>query len=120
MVIKTPLIQKLPRYFATISQSVYTEGQISQLIEDYAKAVNDPFDAATEIYLQYMVEKGLIRQILVEGKRRSMKRYLTRPDSSPYEIACSLQHNGYLSHLSAAYLHDLTKEEPAMICVSAE
>jgi len=99
---------------------VYSAREISQLIEDYAKAVNDPFDAATEIYLQYMVEKGAIRQIVIAGERRNMKRYLTKADISLAEIACSLQPGGYLSHLSAACLHQLIEEEPAVICVSTE
>jgi hypothetical protein len=120
MIIRTPLVQKFPRYLATLQQSVYSEREICRLIEDYAKAVNDPFDAATEIYLQYMVEKGAIRQIVVDGEKRGVKRYLTRTDASRYEIACSLQRNSYLSHLAAAYFHKLVQEEPAKICISAE
>jgi len=120
MFLRTPLVQKLPRYLATLPQSVYTTGQISQLIEDYAKAVNDPFDAATEIYLQYMVDKGLIGEIVIEGEKRNMKRYLTLPDTSPFEIACSLKTNSYLSHLAAAYVHGLVPAEPHVICVSVE
>jgi hypothetical protein len=62
----------------------------------------------------------LTRQIVVDSEKRSAKRYLTRTDASRYEIACSLQHNGYLSHLTAAYIHKLIEEEPAEICISAE
>jgi len=117
---KIPLVQKLPRYLATLRQSVYSEQEISQLIEDYAKAINDPCDAASEIYLQYLVEKGAIRQIVITGERRNMKRYLAKTDISLAEIACSLQSGGYLSHLAAAYIHQLTNCEPTVICVSKE
>lgn len=120
MFLRTPLVQKLPQYLATLPQGVYSEMQISQLVEDYAKAVNDPFDAATQIYLQYMVDKGAIRQIVIDGERRSMVRYLTKNAPSQYEIGCSLQHDGYLSHHTAAYLHQLTEKEPPVIYVSAE
>jgi len=117
---RTPLVQKLPRYLATLSKSVYSGPEISQLIEDYAKAVNDPLDTATEIYLQYMVDNRMIQQIVIEGQRRSMKRYLTRSQPSPYEIGCSLQRNGYLSHLAAAFIHELVESEPDLICISTE
>jgi hypothetical protein len=116
---KIPFVQRLPRYFSRLSQRVFCKEELETLIIDFASAINEPLRDDASLYITYLVEQNIIIETKIEGEKRTIKRYLIG-DPSPYEIGTSLQSHGYISHLSAAYIHGLIEKDSSLIYVSEE
>ena len=116
---KVPLVKKLPRYLLTLSKLVFSQPELAEIISDFACAINDPLDADANIYIQHLVEKNKITEAHIQGTSKMIKRYWAKSPSA-YEIGVSLQHNGYISHLSAAFIHKLVDEKPFTIYIATE
>ena len=70
-------------------------------------------------FLQLLLEREAVKEILLNSKYEHFKRYVLS-DASVYEIAQSLQKGSYLSHATAAFLNRLTDRETSTVYLNKE
>lgn len=119
MPIKVPIVKKIPRHLSTLPSKVFSEAELSRVIYDFARAINDPLHTSPEDYIEYLVKYNKLRHIQIKGTQNTFERYLIGSPSIE-EIGVSLKPEAYISHLTAAYIHGLVKYNPPVIYISVE
>ena len=70
-------------------------------------------------FIDFLIEKGQLNKAVFEFPDRNIHRY-TWGEVPFYELMQSLMPEGYFSHYTAMYLHDLTKQIPKTIYLNNE
>jgi predicted transcriptional regulator of viral defense system len=116
---KLPLAATLPNYLTSLPPAVYTVQALSEIIYNYAKAINTRVDCDPLDYIHYYVQQGLIQHIVLRGPQDEVNRYTLSPPS-PLALAGSLKSGIHFSHRTAAWLHGLIPQDPATYYVAFE
>lgn len=116
---KLPLSASLPNYLSTLPPAVYTLTGLSEIIYDYAKAINTRLDSDPLDYIHYYTQQNLITNIVLTGSQQDINRYTLHPPS-PLAVALSLKNGVYFSHHTAAWLHGLLPQDPTTYYVAFE
>ncbi|KKM20251.1 hypothetical protein LCGC14_1647360 [marine sediment metagenome] len=70
-------------------------------------------------FLSFVCSNAPLRKVTLKFPHRTETRYIW-DDTSVYQLAMSLRHNGYFSHHTAMSLHDLTDQLPKTIYINFE
>lgn len=70
-------------------------------------------------FIDFLIEKGELKKAVFEFPDRNIYRY-TWGESSLYELVLSIMPDGYFSHYTAMYFHNLTKQIPKTIYLNQE
>lgn len=102
------------------SRRVFTTTLLSELLNKHRLEWHLPKNFSVEDFTKYLETKGsLHRATLSSADYSDLTRYVWG-DVSPYHVALSVKKNAFLSHGTAAVLHDITDQLPHTIYVNAE
>lgn len=79
-----------------------------------------PQQIGQERFITSLVELGLLKEVRLTSPVCRPMRRLYVPSTSDYRIALSFDSQAYLSHGTAAHLHDVIKTRPPTIIVNVE
>jgi hypothetical protein len=112
--------RRISALFESSPRRVYSEGEIGALLDEHRAAWGLARRTTLEAFVDFLLsDTHLRRHRLVSSKQREVVRYAWRYPSL-FEMALSLTPGGYLSHATAAFLHDLCENVPDTIYVNRE
>jgi len=100
-------------------QKVFMQKDLLQLLASQRRTWGLPKSMTPPQFMAFLVQKVGIEKIALAFPHRTETRYLWNKPTL-YEIASSINRNGYLSHHSAMRLHDLTKQSPETTYLNVE
>jgi len=114
------LIGEFREKLAQSPKRVYSQSELAPLIADLRVKRAFPRDLSERTFLRRLIQDGILKEIALNATYSfDAKRYHWGPFSD-YELALSLKPGGYLSHGTAARLHNLIDHEPTTIYINKE
>lgn len=109
------------RWFDGNKQRVYTHDELLSVFRDNQVAWRLPTRMSGNKFIQFLKEKGQLQEVIITSKKSEKKttRY-TWKEVSPMEIAISIKRGSYLSHSSAAIVHELSNQTSHRIFINFE
>jgi predicted transcriptional regulator of viral defense system len=111
------------RIRATVAQlpsRVQTSTQVAELLDEHRLDWELAPSLSPQDFIQRLGRQGLLETVkLVSSDYKDLTRYVWGK-ASPYEVALSVKKGAFISHGTAAFLHDLTDQLPHTIFVNAE
>jgi predicted transcriptional regulator of viral defense system len=110
---------QIEAFFNSNQKKLYTPTELSSVLVNHGDVWRLPMSITTRQFIKFLEERSKLKEINLYG---SVMRYLwgDTHDNLIYEVALSLKSKSYLSHYSAAFLHDLTEQIPKNIYVTFE
>ncbi len=114
------ILERVAERISASSQHVFSASDLLQFLDNLRAEGILPKSPSSHKLKQLVIASGIVHEIeLTATYPFESKRYHRGP-FSPYELALSLKPNSYLSHGTAAYLHNLTDHESHTIYVNKE
>ena len=114
------LIQQFTERLANSQKRVFSPSEILSLLIQLRVEYPFPRSLSERKFQRALVDDGILREIdLTATYPFEVKRYHLRPFSE-YELALSIKPGAYLSHGTAAQLHNLTDHQPTTIYINRE
>ncbi len=114
--------ESILRTFRNRGTVVYQRRDLDRIFEENRAAWRLPRRARSQTMLSLLIDAGELTGITLsptDDSYQSKTRYV-KGDPSPFAVALSLVNNGYLTHGTALFLHQLTDQIPAIIYVNRE
>lgn len=92
---------------------------IGKILNDIKDNINLPYSTTRNEFLDFLLQKKIIKEEIIKLPKRKMTKYLFGNISS-YELALSINPGSYLSHYTAMFLHGLTDNVPKIIYTNTE
>jgi hypothetical protein len=116
----TALVEQLKERLASSSKHVFSLTDTLSLIAQLRTEITFPKSLSDRKFQRAVIEAGIFQEIVLTATYPfDSKRYHWGPFSE-YELALSLKPGAYLSHGTAAALHNLTEPAPTTIYVNKE
>lgn len=109
--------------FASQNKTVFSENEIRNILFEYRNDWKLPYSTTTEDILLFLFKKKIMTYVDIEFPKRTFTRYLlkkTPEEVNILEIATSLHKDSYISHYTAAFIHNLTDNIVKVIYVNKE
>ncbi|MEB2268627.1 hypothetical protein LAV77_28060 [Priestia megaterium] len=109
--------------FASQNKSIFTENDLKDILYEHQNEWRLPYSTEFPDLFHFLLRKNEMSYVDIEFPKRVFTRYLFRksPDElHPFDIALSLVNNSYLSHYTAAFVHNLTDNIVKTIYVNKE
>lgn len=109
--------------FVSQNKNVFTENDLQNILYEYRDAWKLPRSTEVLDLFHFLLKKKEMTHVDFEFPKRMFTRYLFRKSADeldPFEIALSLVSNSYLSHYTAAFVHNLTDNIVKTIYVNRE
>ena len=108
-------------FFKDGKEKVFNKEQLSEILEQNRVLWNLPFSMNVDKFIEKLLGSEILskREVVFHGNYSNKERYLVS-DATLFQVAVSLVNKSYLSHYSAAYLHNLTNQVPKTIYISFE
>jgi hypothetical protein len=117
---KAALIEQLRRVVSNSDKHVFSPAEIMSLIVQLRAEYPFPRSLSERKFQRSLIDDGILKEInLTVSYPFEITRYHFGLFSD-YELALSLKPGAYLSHGTAAQLHNLTDREPNIIYVNKE
>lgn len=100
-------------------QKVFMQKDLLQFLTSQRRRWSLPKSMTLPQFLAFLVQEVGIQKIALAFPHRTETRYLWNKPTL-YEIAISINRNGYLSHHSAMFLHHLTQQPPETTYLNVE
>ena len=111
--------EKILSYFYELKKGVFSSSELYGILaanrDEWSLVKSTGFKKLVEL----LHERKALEEIKLSFPRERVIRYI-KSQTSPYELALSLDENAYLSHHTAIYLHSLTDIVPKNIFVNSE
>jgi predicted transcriptional regulator of viral defense system len=111
---------KVVRLFDTSSRKIYRLSQLNQILSENWREWQLPISLTRHTFVEFLLHETSLKQIVLESERYMDEIRFVWGSVSDFAIALSIRNDSYLSHGSAAFLHDLTGQEPNTIYVNRE
>src|SRR5262245_21970320 len=99
---------------------VFTLTQLSEILHPNREKWHLPPNFSTEEFVTLLEKNGELRRVTLKSPDYSaLKRYVWG-NVSTYQVALSVKKGAFLSHGTAAFLHDITDQLPTTIYVNVE
>lgn len=105
--------------FEKLGQRIFALKDLAKVLRQNRDAWTLPNKTTPTEFGQFLVEKKVLREVVVVLPTKKLTKYLFG-EVSDFEIALSLKKDSYLSHYSAVYLHQLTEAIPKTIYTNEE
>lgn len=105
------------------NQTVFKESEIRGILLEHQKDWKLPYSTDAEDILLFLFKKKTMTYVDIEFPSRTFTRYLFKqsPENvNVLELATSLHKNSYISHYTAAFVHNLTDNIVKSIYVNRE
>lgn len=113
-------VKKIVAIVGKDPRRIFTITQLSEILHPNREKWHLPQTFSTEEFVAFLEKHGeLKRATLVSPDYTDLKRYVWGT-VSPYQMALSVKKGAFLSHGTAAFLHDITDQLPSTIYVNAE
>lgn len=106
-------------HFANLGHRIYTLISLAEVLRQNRDAWTLPNKTTPTEFGNFLVEKKVLREVLVTLPNKKLTKYLFG-EVSDFEIALSIKKDSYLSHYSAVFLHQLTESVPKTIYTNVE
>jgi len=114
------ILERVAERLSASAQHIFSASGLLQFLDNLRAEGILPKSPSSHKLQQLVIASGIVHEIkLTATYPFDSKRYHRGP-FSPYELALSLKPNSYLSHGTAAYLHNLTDHESHTIYVNKE
>ena len=111
---------KIAGHFNTTRKSVYSQGELQDLIEINRGTWDLPQTTSTPRIIDKLIGNEFIKSHLFTFNNESEHLFYLYKEPSVYEIATALRAKSYISHYPAVFLHDLTTQVPKTIYTTQE
>lgn len=111
-----PLIVK---YFEELNKNILSMSEIKMILTMNRGNWTIPKITTANEFINFLLDKDVVEEIIINTPQRVITKY-TFGKVSPFEIATSIRSGSYLSHYSAAFLHQLTENVPKTIYTNLE
>ena len=108
-------------HFNKAQIGIYTEAHLVGILDREGPGWRVAPSTRKGEFIDFLTREGALKvhQFQAEEYNRTITRY-TWGKISPYALALSLKSRGYLSHGTAAFLHNLSKRKPPMLHLNVE
>jgi len=112
--------KKIVATIAKDPRRVFTISQLSGILQKHRLEWHLASSFSVEDFIEFLETNGGLRRIkLVSPDYSDLTRYAWG-EVSPYRLALTIRKGAFLSHGTAAFLHDITDQLPSTIYVNAE
>src|ERR1700674_5791262 len=116
-------LPNLVAFFDSLPTKVFQISELGGILAEHRRDWDLTVRMSVREFTQFLLENTPLREVRVtplnHPESRVLERYVWR-DASPYQVGLSLRSNGYLSHATAVFLHELTDQIPRLIYVNSE
>ncbi|MED3918617.1 hypothetical protein P4644_02945 [Priestia aryabhattai] len=109
--------------FVSQNKSIFTENDLKDILYEYQFEWKLPSSTEAPDLFHFLFKKKEMDYVDIEFPKRTFTRYLFRKSPNeldPLKVALSLVGNSYLSHYTAAFVHNLTDNIVKTIYVNRE
>jgi predicted transcriptional regulator of viral defense system len=106
-------------FFNQRTSRVYTFNEISEILGENKQFWRLPSNFGTKQFIKSLIAKAQLQEFDFVFPKITIKRY-TWGEVSLFGLISTLKPEGYLSHYSAMYLHDLTEQVPKAFYLNFE
>lgn len=112
---------RIKSFFKEGKRKVFNEETLSEILEQNRILWKLPFSMNVDKFIEKLLVSEILskKEIVFQGLPSTKERYLVA-DAPLFQVAVSLVNKSYLSHYTAAYLHNLTNQIPKTIYISFE
>ena len=114
------LFERFKDILSSASKRVYSGSDLTLLVEKLRADFGFPKSLSIPKFQRSLIETGIVQEINLTATYPFESRRYHREPFSAYELALSLRPGSYLSHGTAAYLHNLADREPGTVYVNKE
>lgn len=107
------------RVFESFDKRVFTRTDIDEILAEHRENWRLAKSMTNKEFINYLLSETELQEVVLEFPSRKEARYLWGA-TSIYELTLSLKPDGYLSHYSAMYVHELTEQIPKTIYINTE
>jgi len=93
--------------------------QIREIFDEYRTAWNIPAKIRIREFIDTLLQKAILKENTFSFPGR-VEKLFTWANIPLFEIVSSIKKEGYFSHLTAMYLHELTDQVPSTIYINVE
>lgn len=111
--------EKILSYFHDLNKGVFSNSELYGIFINNRDEWSLVKSTSFKKFLELLHERQVLEEIKLSFPRKRVIRYINS-QTSPYELALSLNEDAYLSHHSATFLHGLTDTVPKNIFVNSE
>jgi len=106
-------------YFNSLPRSTLKYSDIAKIVSEQSNFWRLTGTTTVYDFIKFMLDATKLERVEFNFPNRKEIRYLWG-DAPLYEVVMSLNPDGYLSHYTAMYLHDLTEQVPKTIYLNRE
>jgi len=114
------LLERFQERLASSPKRVYSPMDLAILITQLHAECAFPRSTSERKFQRLVIESGTLKEIVLTATYPFEAKRYHWDSFSPHELALSIKPGSYLSHGTAAYLHNLTDREPPTIYVNKE
>jgi hypothetical protein len=107
------------KVFESFDKRVFTRTDIDINLAEHRENWRLAKSMTNKEFISYLLNETELQEVVLEFPKRKEIRYVWGA-ASVYEIALSLKPDGYLTHYSAIYIHELTEQIPKTVYVNTE
>lgn len=105
--------------FEGFDKRVFTRTDIDEILAEHRENWRLQKSLTNKEFIGYLLNETEFQEVVLGFPNRKETRYLWGA-TSVYELALSVKPDGYLSHYSAMYVHELTEQIPKTIYINTE
>jgi predicted transcriptional regulator of viral defense system len=105
--------------FESLNRKIFSRADIENIVADQRHFWRLSTTMSTKRFIEFMLERTKLQQIVLEFRYRTFVKYLWG-EVSEYEVLSSLDARSYFTHYTAMYFHGLTEQIPKTIYLNIE
>jgi len=107
------------KVFESFNKRVFTRTDIDEMLAEHRESWRLQKSLTNKEFINYLLNETEFQEVILEFPNRKETRYLWGA-TSVYELALSVKPDGYFTHYSAMYIHELTEQIPKTIYINTE
>ena len=107
-------------FFDAAEKRIFSRRDLSSILLQHRGGWNLAQSTTSDEFIKFLIQKAKLKEAKLESKSYVLPTRYAWGEASPYLLALSLRKAGYLSHLTAVFLHSLTDQIPKTIYVNFE
>ena len=112
-------LSQIKKTLNTKDTKIFSRKQIEEILSYNRQAWDLNKKTTVKTFIEFLIETDTLEEAIFDFPTRKEVRFIFG-DASNFELAQSLKPSAYLTHSTAMYLHELTKQPPDPVYINQE